>query len=133
LYVFLSVRTEQLDSPIGRIFMKFDFHFLKIFRENSYLIKIPQEKWVLPMNTKCIFMEVFHLIFLRMRNFSYKSCRENQNTHFGCSNFFFFFFENRAVYEIMWGKYCRAGQATNSSRISYIRFPCYIPKPMGTH
>ena len=30
-----------------------------------------------------------------------KLYRENQNTHFMSSNFFFFF-ENRAVHEIMW-------------------------------
>jgi len=34
-----------------------------------------------------------------MKNVSDDSCRENQNTHFVFSNFFF---ENRAVYEIMW-------------------------------
>jgi len=33
-----------------------------------------------------------------MRNVSNKSCRENQNTHFVLSNFFFL---NRVVYEIM--------------------------------
>jgi hypothetical protein len=36
---------------------------------------------------------------LRMKNFSGKICRENQNTHFMFSTFFP---ENRAVYEIMW-------------------------------
>ena len=35
-------------------------------------------------------------VLLRMRNVSNKSCRENQNTHF------VFFFENRAIYEVMW-------------------------------
>jgi len=34
-----------------------------------------------------------------MRNVLDKSSKENQNTHFQFSNFFF---ENRAVYEIMW-------------------------------
>jgi len=34
-----------------------------------------------------------------MRNFSDKSGRENQNTHFVVSNVYF---ENRAVYEIIW-------------------------------
>ena len=48
-----------------------------------------------------------------MSNVPDESCRENQNTHFVFSNFFFF--ENRAVYEIMWQKYCRAGQATDDS------------------
>jgi len=35
-----------------------------------------------------------------MRNVSDKSCRENQNIYFVCSNFFSP--ENRVVYEIMW-------------------------------
>jgi hypothetical protein len=47
-----------------------------------------------------------------VRNVSYKSCRENQNTHFVLGNFFF---ENRAVYEKMWQKYRRAGQATDDN------------------
>ena len=47
-----------------------------------------------------------------MRNVSDNSCRENQNTHFVFSNFFF---EKRTVYEIMWKKYCRAGQATDDN------------------
>ena len=34
-----------------------------------------------------------------MDNVSDKRCRENRNTHFV---FNIFFFENRAVYEIMW-------------------------------
>jgi len=44
------------------------------------------------------FLIISRHIHLRMRNVSYKSCREKQNTHFVFSNFF----ENRAVYEIMW-------------------------------
>jgi hypothetical protein len=39
-----------------------------------------------------------HSVLLRMRNVSDKSCRENQNTHFMFHNFF----ENHAIYEIMW-------------------------------
>ena len=48
---------------------------------------------------------IFYLsrwFILRMRNVSDKGCRENQNTHFTFSNFFFFLPENRAVYEIRW-------------------------------
>jgi hypothetical protein len=37
---------------------------------------------------------------LGMRKFSDKSCRENQSINFMFNNFLFF--ENRAVYEIMW-------------------------------
>jgi len=36
-----------------------------------------------------------------MRSVSDKSCRANQHTHFMFSKFF----ENRAVYEVMWKKY----------------------------
>ena len=46
------------------------------------------------------FMIMSCSVLLRMRNFSDKSCRENQNTHFISNNFFFF--ENHAFYEIMW-------------------------------
>ena len=45
---------------------------------------------------------------IRVRNVSDKSCREI------CS-VTFVFFENRAVYEIMWKKYCRTEQATDSN------------------
>jgi hypothetical protein len=42
-----------------------------------------------------------HSVLLRMRNTSIsdKNCRENQHIHIFCS---MPFFENRAVYEIMW-------------------------------
>jgi hypothetical protein len=39
-------------------------------------------------------------ILVRMRNVSGKVCTENQNTLF--VQYFFFFFENCAVYEIEW-------------------------------
>jgi hypothetical protein len=48
-----------------------------------------------------------------MINVSNKICRENQNTLFVLRNFFFF--ENPAVYEKMWKKYFRAGQATDDN------------------
>jgi len=38
---------------------------------------------------------------------------EKIKTHSLCS--VTFFFENRAVYEIMWENYCRAGQATDDN------------------
>ena len=42
-------------------------------------------------------------------------CRENRNTHFIFNKFNFFY--NRAVYEIMWKKYCRAGQSTDDNMV----------------
>jgi hypothetical protein len=41
-------------------------------------------------------MIISHLLFLRMRNVSDKSSRENQNT------FFIQYFENLAIYEVRW-------------------------------
>jgi len=52
-------------------------------------------------------------ILLRMRKFSDKSCRVNQGINFILNNFLFS--KNHAVYEIMWKKYCRAGQATDDN------------------
>jgi hypothetical protein len=46
-----------------------------------------------------------------MRNVSYKSCTENQNTHFMFNNLFS---ENCAIYEIS-EKYGRARQATDDN------------------
>jgi len=45
--------------------------------------------------------------------FSDKKCSENQNTF--CVQKTFFPPENRAVYEIMWKKYCRAGHAKDDN------------------
>jgi len=46
----------------------------------------------------CTFMIILRQIFLRMRNVSDKSCRENQNTQVMFSNFVL----NLAVCEVMW-------------------------------
>jgi len=57
------------------------------------------------------FLFISRLIFLRMRNISDKSCRENQNTHFMLNSF------SRESCPL-WDNveiYCRAGQATDDS------------------
>jgi hypothetical protein len=65
-----------------------------------------------------------------MRNVSDKSCRENQNTHFVFSNFFFSF-ENRAVYEIMWRNIVERGRP--QMIIWRMRVAHWIPKATNTH
>jgi len=50
------------------------------------------------MKTNIHFLIISTSTLLRMRNVSYKNCRENQNTRFVFRNFFF---QNRAVYEII--------------------------------
>jgi len=58
-----------------------------------------------------------------------RSCKENQNTHFVFSNFFFF--ENRAVYEIMWENVIDRGRSQMT--IWRMRIACWIPKATNTH
>ena len=55
------------------------------------------------------FMVVSSSVLLRMRNFSYKLCRENQNTHF----IFNFFPRKSFCLRDNVEKYCRAEQATD--------------------
>jgi len=44
------------------------------------------------------------------------------------------FFENCAVYEIMWGKkYCTTGQATDDNTLWRMSFSCCINKTTNTH
>jgi hypothetical protein len=63
-----------------------------------------------------------------MRNVSDKSCRENQNTHFVFSNFFF---ENRAVYEIIWKNMVHTGGSQMT--IWRRRIACWIPTATNPH
>ena len=64
-------------------------------------------------------------ILLRMRTFSDKSCRENQNTHFVFNNFFFIF-ENRAFYEILQNNIVNPGKPQTKIRRTCIAY--WIPK-----
>jgi hypothetical protein len=61
-----------------------------------------------------------------MKNVSEKSCRETQNTFM-----FNFFFENRAVYEIMWKNIVERGRAQMT--IWRTRIACWIPKAKTAH
>jgi len=64
-----------------------------------------------------------------MRKFSGQSCREIQNKHFVFNNFFFSF-ENRAVYEIMWKNIVQPDRP----QMTIWRMPiaCWIPKATKT-
>ena len=66
-----------------------------------------------------------------MRHFSGKIRRENQNTHFMFSTSPP---PNRAVYEIMWGKYGRARQATEQYNMAHAHcMPDKEGKDSDTH
>jgi hypothetical protein len=53
-------------------------------------------------------MMIYRSVLLIIGNVSDKLCGESKKKKI-------FFFENLAVYEIMWGKYCRAGQVTDDN------------------
>ena len=107
-------------------------HFSKICRENSSFIKNQQEWRALYMKTN-IYVVIISLTFLlRMRNVSGKrrENQENQNTYFLFSNFFFFF-ENRAVYEKTWKNLVERGRPQVT--IWRMLIACWIPKATDTH
>ena len=55
--------------------------------------------------------------------FQKKSCRENQNTHFLLSNFFF---PNSSCLRDNVQKYGRAREATDDNIIRRMRFACWV-------
>jgi len=55
---------------------------------------------------------------------------EKFKTHILCSATFS---ENRPVYEIMWKKYCTAGQAGDDTITRGMRFACWITDVTDTH
>ena len=66
-------------------------------------------------------------VFFRMRNVPYKSCRENQNTHFVFNNFFF----KRAVSEIMWKN--MVDWSRSHMTILHMDIACWIPKAANSY
>jgi len=74
-------------------------------------------------------MTVSRLVLLVMKNVSDKSCRENQKTHVMFSKFFFY--ENRAVYEIMWENMVESDRPQMT--IWRMRIACSKIKATNTH
>jgi hypothetical protein len=75
------------------------------------------------------FLIISHSVLLRMINVSDRSCRENQNTHFMFSNFFFFFFNSR--YEIIWENIVELDRLQMTVLLMHIA--CWLPKSTNTH
>jgi hypothetical protein len=124
----MSVCLSALKNSVSirQIFMRFD---LFIFFEN--LSRKFKFNWNLTRITDTIHEDQYtvlmsRLILLRIRNFSDKSCRENQKTHFMSDNFFS---ENRTIYE-MW-KNVQAGSPQMT--IWRMRIAWWIPKATNTH
>ena len=64
-----------------------------------------------------------------MRNYSDKSCRENQNTHFMFNSFFFY--ENRAISEKMWKNIVEPDRPR--TEMWHMRIASRIPKSTDTY
>jgi hypothetical protein len=97
--------------------MEFDIeYFSKICEEHSIFI-IHNAFVVIPRPV------------LRINNILDRSCRKSQNAHFMFNNPFFF--EYRAVYEIMWKNTIESGR--KQTTIWHMRIACWIPKATNPH
>ena len=83
--------------PHGTILLPMDGFWLnlifELFRKSVEKIQVSlksdKNNWYFTLKV-FTFMAISCLILLKMRNISNKPCRENQNTHFVSSHFFFF-------------------------------------------
>jgi hypothetical protein len=113
MYVCPSVSMEHLGVPLDG----FSLNLIWVFFENlsrNFRFHYTTKITCTLHKDLCTFV-IISRWFLRMRNVSDKSCVENQNTHFVINSLFF---ENRAVYEIIWVYiyiYCRFGLARDDS------------------
>jgi hypothetical protein len=101
--------------------MKFDISgfFKNLFGKFNFNENLTRIKGTLHEDQYTLFI-ISRSFLLRMRNAADTNCKENQITHFGLCNFFFF--ENRAVYEIMWKNAVQRG--TQQVTIWGMRFTC---------
>ena len=101
-------------NPTGRIFVQFDiwvylYILLRKFNFHYNATRITSNLH----EDQCTGVSISRLVLPRMRNVSYKICRENQSTYFVFNNFFFLRKSCR-----LWNnaeKYCRTGQATDDN------------------
>jgi hypothetical protein len=77
-----------------------------------------------------LIFDLSYQFFLEWETFQVNVCRKNQNTHFVFSIFLSFFFENPAVYELMWKNIVRRSRPQMA--IWRIRVACWIPKGTNT-
>jgi len=122
--VCLSDRMQQLGSH------ETDFReiwYLSIFRKTFEKIQVSLKSNTLHEDPHNILI-IFRSIRFRIRNVSDKRCTGNQNARFLFSNFFF---ESRAVYEIIWKNTAERGRPQMT--IWRIRFTYWIIKTTDTH
>ena len=129
LSVCLSTSNDSV--PTGQIFVKCYIwvFFWKSVKKMQLSLQSGNNHRYFMCRPMC-FYDYISLNFLGITNVSDKSCRENQNTHFLSS--IFFFSEKHVLYEIMWRKWGTARQATDHS-IRRTCFRCWITKATDRH
>jgi len=125
MYVWLTVLMQQFGSHWT------EFHEignLIIFGKSAEKIQVSlkSDKCNGYFTRRYTFMIVSRSFLLRMRNFSYKLCRENQNTYF----MFIFSPEHRCVYEIMWKNTVEPNWPQMT--VLCMSVACWIPKATNT-
>ena len=76
------------------------------------------------MNSYVLLWKYLAKLFLELEIFRIKVVEKMKT----CIPISFFFFENRAVYEIIWEKYGRAGEATDNDITRCMRCVCWVAK-----
>jgi len=103
-------------------------HFSKVCREKSSSMEIWEDWRALYMQTDIHMWSYVAHFFLEWEMFQTKVV-EKIKTHFVFS--IFYFFENRAFYEIMWKNILE--QTRPHMTIWRMRIACWIPKATNTH
>ena len=113
----MSVRPHGITRlPLDRL--SWDLVFGVIFRKSVQKIQVSLKSdknnryfiW-----NQYIFLTISQCTFIRMRNFSFKNCTEDQNTNFIFNIYIFFFFRKSCRLWDNVEKYCRVGQATDDN------------------
>ena len=126
LSVCLSVRPSACSNSAW-IFARCDIGFSKSVAKIQVSLKSDKNNGYEDQYT---FMIISQLIILKMREFSDKTCGEIPNTNSMLSNFFFFY-ENRAVYEVMWENMVDWGRSQMTTW--HIHIACHIPNATNAH
>jgi len=103
-------------------------YFSKICRKNQVSLTSDKNSGFSTWRPEYILI-LSPLFLLRMRNVSYKGCRENQNVHFMFSNSFFR--KSCRLWDNV-EKCCRVGHDTFKN-IWRMRIACWIPESTHTH
>ena len=104
--------------------------YLNIFRKSAEKIQVSLEADKNNGNfqeNRNTFFITPRSVFLRMRTVSDRSCIEYRSKLFIFKNFFFF--ENRAVYEVMWENIVDMGRQQMTWRMC---IACWVPKATNT-